>query len=713
MLREMSELLDRYTESQPLLLVTEDLHWSDRSTVQLIDYVARRHSGARLMWLASFRPAQVVALDHPLNAVRRELRLHDLCEEIALDSFSEAEVADYVAQRAPALRGDEAFVHALHERTDGVPLFVASIMSEALALAARDGKPAVIPAQLAHGAMPQNLAAAIDHYIDRLGNEQRAVLSVGAVCGVEFRVATVAAALERDVVQVGEICEALSREQVWLTAARAESGSNAGEPAYSFRHALFRQVLYERMTRAACAQLHSKVGAALEGERAAGAPIAAAELAIHFERGGEPMIAVRYYTQAADLALLQLSPEQCLALTERGLILLEHTPGSAEGKALELALATLQGESACQVLGVTLQARSAFERAYALLADLPRHPMRSRLLYGYGFLLCLRAEYGEALAVADRAQSFSSEIEDPVLALAACLVHAEVDQLQGRWHAARDWAQRGLDLVEAADFTPGVAFVADPHVMLLGLLAIPLLHFGLVEEGRGHLQRAHARARELRQPMTRMAAIWHDALFEVRLGDPLRVAALADEMRALAGEVALAHARNGCAWFRGWADARMGQPLEGYRSIRQAYCENMQLGWQAGGSETLAYAAEALLLAGDWDAAGDQLEEALQVARTHGERVYLTQLLLMQAAIARARGDRAAASTSIRRALKEARAQEAAWLELIALLELCDGGDAQTQDRTELAALLDKLPQARDTSVAVRARRLLSGTKAA
>src|SRR4029077_18988837 len=55
MLREMAELLDRYTENRPLLLVTEDLHWSDQATVQLMDYIARRRASTRLLWLASFR----------------------------------------------------------------------------------------------------------------------------------------------------------------------------------------------------------------------------------------------------------------------------------------------------------------------------------------------------------------------------------------------------------------------------------------------------------------------------------------------------------------------------------------------------------------------------------------------------------------------------------------------------------------------------------
>jgi DNA-binding winged helix-turn-helix (wHTH) protein len=551
MLREMGEVLDRYTERRPLLLVTEDLHWSDPSTVRLIDYIARRHGAARLMWLGSFRPAEVVALDHPLNTLRHELRQHDLCEEIALDPFSEAEVAEYVAKRSPALAGDQAFVHALHERTDGVPLFVASVMSEVVARAAGGGEDAAAAARLADVAVPENLTAVIDHHIARLGNEQRMVLSAAAVCGVEFRASTLAAALERDGAWVGETCEALAREQVWLTAPRVEEGDDAPELPYSFRHALFRQVLYERIAPALRAQLHLKVGAALEGERAAGVAVAPAELAMHFELGREPMAALRYYAEGAEAAMLNLIPAQCMALTQRGLNLLDQAPEGTERNALEIALATLWGTAATQLLGVTAEAKRAFQRAYVLLPGLPEHPMRRRLLYGFGLLLCLRAEYAEALAVAEQAESPSSATNDPVLALAACIVHGQVDQLQGRWHVAREWTERGLALVEPVDFAPGEIFVFDPQVMLLGLLAIPLLHFGLVEQARERLQRAHTRARQLRQPMAQMAAIWYDALFEVRLGNPQRVAALADEMKVLVDKFASRMAGYGAVGFAG------------------------------------------------------------------------------------------------------------------------------------------------------------------
>jgi ATP/maltotriose-dependent transcriptional regulator MalT len=211
--------------------------------------------------------------------------------------------------------------------------------------------------------------------------------------------------------------------------------------------------------------------------------------------------------------------------------------------------------------------------------------------------------------------------------------------------------------------------------------------------------------------MDRTVAIWLNALFEVRLGEAHRVAALADEMQALVDEFSLVHLRAACHWFRGWADARMGQPLEGYRRIREAYDENKQLGMLAGGSETLGYAAEALLLAGNCDAAEHELEEALQIVKAHGERVYLPQLLLIQAAIARARGQSAAAEASARQAIAEARAQGAPWLELIALLELCERDGGKAEDRHALAALVHQLRGASDTVVFKRARSLLKSSK--
>ncbi|MGJ7510298.1 AAA family ATPase [Variovorax sp. GT1P44] len=710
MLREIAELLDRYAEQRPLLLVTEDLHWSDRATIQMIDYLARRRAPARFMWLSSFRLAEVIALDHPLNPLRHELRQHRLCQEVVLDPFSETEVADYIAQRSTALARDEAFVRALHERTDGVPLFVASITADVMDRITDD---AAVGARLASVAVPENLAAIIDHHIARLGSELRALLAAAAVCGVDFRVHTVALALERDVASVAHACEELVREHVWLTSPCTGEGDEMAESTYAFRHALFRQLLYERTSPAARTQLHRKVGAALERERAARVPVAAAELAMHFDRGREPMTALRYYAEAAEAALLHFSPASCVSLTERASALLQQAPLGEERNTLELVIATLHGVAAFQSLGVGSETRDALKRAYALLQALPEHPMRGRLLHGFGYVLSLRGEYAQALEVAQRAEALAAESNDPVLMMAACIVHGEVHQLQGRPQAALGWIERGLATVERLDLAASEIFVADPQVTLLGMLAIEFVHRGLVEQARAHVQRSHDRARALRQPMTQLVATWHEALLEVRLGNPGRVAAVAEGMQALVDEFALVQGQTACRGYSGWALALNGTPLAGHRLIQEACEGNARLGMRSGVTEVLGYAAQALLLAGDLDAAQIQLQEAMQVADELAERVYLPQLCLLDAAIARAQGRTDAGAAAVRVAIEEAQAQQVPWLELLALVDLCENHDASVPERHMLAALVDQMPEARGTVPVQRARTILWAAKKA
>ena len=591
MLREMGELLDRYTERRPLLLVTEDLHWSDRATIQLIDYIARRRGSARLMWLASFRLAEVVALDHPLNPLRHELRLHGLCEEIVLDPFSESGGrrlrggAVAVVRRRRSVRACVARAHRRRAAVRGVcdeRRHRARVRKAVTTLLPRRNSREWRCRRIWR---PSSIITSPSSE-----NEQRALLSAAAVCGVEFRVSTISDALERDAAWVGQTCDELAREQLWLVAPRAEEGSDAPELPYSFRHALFRQVLYERTAPSARAQLHRKVGAALERERAAGVPVAAAELAMHFERGREPMTALRYYAEAAEAALLHLSPAECMTLTERGV-----DPSRSGAGGDRARRAGDHARDASRRIGrprAWRQRPRSEERLPACVLAARRRPAasdaRTRCCTGSGSCFVCAPSMPRRWPWRNEPRRSRPRRTIRSLLLAACTVHGEVDTAAGPTaRRPRHGSSAGSLLAEPLDVAPGEIFVADPQVTLLGLLAIQLLHLGLVEQARARLQQAHARARQLGQPMARMVAIWFDALFEVRLGNAERVAALADEMQALVDEFALAQGRTACRWFRGWADARMGEPRDGYRRIREAYEENTRLGMLAGASEIL------------------------------------------------------------------------------------------------------------------------------
>ncbi|MCP2020838.1 UNVERIFIED_ORG: tetratricopeptide (TPR) repeat protein [Pseudomonas reinekei] len=134
---------------------------------------------------------------------------------------------------------------------------------------------------------------------------------------------------------------------------------------------------------------------------------------------------------------------------------------------------------------------------------------------------------------------------------------------------------------------------------------------------------------------------------------------------------------------------------------------------RSGASEVLGYAAEALLLTGDYDAAHVELQEALRVGEELGERVYLPQLLLLEAAIARAQDRSDASNAAVRAAIEEARDQEALWLELLALVELCEYHDAVPADRQALVMLIDQLPETHATEQVKRARSLIEAAKRA
>ena len=378
---------------------------------------------------------------------------------------------------------------------------------------------------------------------------------------------------------------------------------------------------------------------------------------------------------------LHFSPAECMSPHRARLALLDQAPEGTERNALEITLATLRGVSAFQLLGVGAGSKSAFQRAYALLAGVPQHPMRGLLLHGFGFVLCLRAEYAEALAVAERAEALSSATNDPVLAA-------------GRVHRARPGAPaagpaaRGARMARArararwsrSTSRPAEIFVADPQVDAAGLLGIQLLHLGLVEQARARLQQAHARARSCdsrwrgwsQSGATRFSrCAWATPSVSRRLPTRCRRSSTSSRSRMA-----------GCVpWFRGWADARMGQPREGYRQdsrgVRRKHAAR-----DAGGRQrepgVCRGGARARRRLGRSRRATPGSAAVRARAR---ERVYLPQLFLMRGC------DRPCAWRAPRRsrfgpaALAEARAQEAPWLELLALVELCEPKARQAEDR--------------------------------
>ena len=134
MLREFATFVERFTLDAPLVLVVEDLHWADMSTVDLLAYLARRQEPARLLMLGTYRPTEVFAHNHPLHAALRELQAHNLCQKLALGGLSETAVADYLTMQMSVATPNLTRLHRLaawfHRQTDGHPFFLVHLLKD-------------------------------------------------------------------------------------------------------------------------------------------------------------------------------------------------------------------------------------------------------------------------------------------------------------------------------------------------------------------------------------------------------------------------------------------------------------------------------------------------------------------------------------------------------------------------------------------------------
>jgi DNA-binding winged helix-turn-helix (wHTH) protein len=293
MLRELAEAMETLTTERPLLLVLEDLHWSDVSTLAWLAFVARRREAARLLVLGTYRPVEAIVADHPLRMLTHELRSHGQCAELLLDYLSEAGVAAYLARRFPGHGLPVGLARMLHQRTDGNPLFIVTLVDTLVRQGAlrEDAAGWCLPGGLEAVAVgvPESLRQLIEQQLEQVSPEDQMILEAASVVGAEFSAAAVAAGVERATEAVEARCAALARREQFVQTRGASAWPDGTVAArHGFIHALYQEVLYDRVPAGQRVRWHQQIGVRLEAGYGMQAREIAAELAEHFVRGGMP-----------------------------------------------------------------------------------------------------------------------------------------------------------------------------------------------------------------------------------------------------------------------------------------------------------------------------------------------------------------------------------------------------------------------------------------
>lgn len=201
MLREMAEAIEVFTRECLLLLILEDLHWSDYSTVALLSALARRQEPARLLIIGAYRSAEVLSNGHPLRSLPQELQLHGYSHALPLVGLSQSAIADYVSRRFPHHQFPFQLAQFVYERTEGNPLFMVNVVDalERQAFLAQANEQWVLQRKLekAEIGVPDTLKQMIEQHIEDCDETVVQILSAASVVGVEFSSAAVAAGLHQ------------------------------------------------------------------------------------------------------------------------------------------------------------------------------------------------------------------------------------------------------------------------------------------------------------------------------------------------------------------------------------------------------------------------------------------------------------------------------------------------------------------------------------
>src|SRR4029434_11160450 len=212
MLRELAEAVEVLTVARPLVLVLEDLHWSDGATLDWLAYVARRRETARLLVLGTYRPVDAIIREHRVHTVTQELRLHGQATEVILGPWPTAEVALYLAQRFGADVLPEGLAEVLHQRTEGNPLFLVAVLDDLVQQGvlrqASTGWEVVGGLEAARRGGPTSLRQLIQQQLTQRAPGEQTLLEAASVVGAEFSAAAVAAGVGEPVEAVEQRCTA-------------------------------------------------------------------------------------------------------------------------------------------------------------------------------------------------------------------------------------------------------------------------------------------------------------------------------------------------------------------------------------------------------------------------------------------------------------------------------------------------------------------------
>ncbi|MGO8918596.1 MAG: AAA family ATPase [Stellaceae bacterium] len=682
---------------RPMLVVFEDLHWMDATSLELLGVLIERVARLRVLLVITARPE--FSLPWPSHA-------H--VTTMTLSRLNRSDAAALALGAAGGKHLPDAVLGQILARTDGVPLFIEELTKAVLesGLVQEREEAYVLESSFPAVAIPTTLHDTLMARLDRFGGV-REVAQVGAAIGREFSSDVLRAVSGLPAKIIEERLEKLVQSELLSRRGDGPDG------LYAFKHALIRDAAYSTLLRGQRQDLHARIATVLE-ERFPGLAEQQPELlGHHCSEAGLIEKAVAYWGKAGRKSAAHHAKVEAVVHFRRALALLASLPRTLDRQRQELDLESALGRALIAARIGAEETGQSYMRARKLCEDLGDATTLVPVLGGLIMFHLGRCELDQARRTADDLLRLGEKQMDVGASLAGHLFMGVCLYWVGELAPARHELERVLAFATPGTGQSSAAIAAwDMRIAAQCFLSLTLLVLGYPEQAMAHSREALAQSRELRPPQILVRELTYAGLFGLLRRAEDAALALVEEAISLATERGYPFWLEVAYIIRGFALTARGDTAEGLRLAREAAADRAKTGSIGGQTYFLGLLAQICERTDQPDEAWDLLRAALDMVERTGERFFEPELHRMRGEwlIAHRRDAQVRAEELFRKALAMARQRGAKLWELRAAMSLgrlwlSQGKD--TNAREVLAPIYAGFTEGFDTPDLAEARTLL------
>lgn len=669
------------SHKRPLLLIIDNLQWTDRETLTWLDYLLRTNRDFPLLIAATLRSGEIGA-NHLLTPLLLNLRSADLLTEISLEPFDERDTIT-LAQQIANQEINQAWSAHLYIETEGNPLFIIETIRAA------DGQ---FTTQT-ESTVPPKVQSVLEARLAQLSAPAYSLAKIAATIGRAFDFDILAEASQED-----EDTLVQGLDELWQRHIIREQNDND----YDFTHDKLREVVYNNLSAANKRILHRRIATAMEAIYFNNLDSISGQIAVHYELGGSIQKAISYYWRAGEVERQIYANDKAISHYRKGLALLKTMPDSPERARQELAFQLQLSISYRITQGHAANAGGqALSRARLLCQQLGQTEQLGPVLWGLYTYNFVRSNLDQALDLGNELLILAKTVKDSAFRQQAHHVLGGTLTSLGEFENAITHFDEGIALYEVVQHQVQTGqFGVDLGVFSMSWSTHPLWHLGFLDQSIDRIEKALTLAKDLGHPYSQALAMAYAAMLYQFNRDSNQVREWAEATINLCREQGFGYYDSWATILSGWALAEQGLPQKGISKIQEGLDAQSKINSQARRPYYLTLLAEAYGFDGQYQKGLGYLREALALADHNDDCWYNAEILRIMGEFLIELGDVEAGEAQLNESLKIGRRQQAKVFQLrtaISLSQLWQQQNQQGQALEMVASVFDSFSEGFDT----------------